>query len=77
MSNEPIPAVRSKPGEYFLAAETVHVGDRFFYRDSIYEIVGEPRRWGDGWMCLVRIIEGYKPGAEFNAMLRTGKPVDG
>lgn len=74
---EPIPAVRVKPGEYFLAAETVHVGDRFAYEGSVYQVVGKPLRVGPGWMAPVRVIEGLKPGAEFNAMLRTGKRVDG
>lgn len=75
--SKPIPAVRVKPGEYFLAAEKITVGDRFQYRDSVYEVVGEPHRWGDGWMTLVEIVEGYKPGARFNAMLRTGHRVEG
>lgn len=75
--SQPIPAVRVKPGEYFLAAETIKIGDRFQYLDSVYEVVGEPRRWGAGWMTLVEIIEGYKPGARFQAMLRTGHQVEG
>jgi hypothetical protein len=77
VSPEPIPAVRVKPGEYFLAAETVHVGDRFAYEDSLYEVVGKPLRVGPGWMALVRVVEGLRPGSEFNAMLRTGRRVDG
>jgi hypothetical protein len=37
---EPIRAERAAPGEYILAADTMGVGLRFFYRDSVYEVVG-------------------------------------
>ena len=70
---EPMPTERAAPGEYFLAEETVHVGPRFFYRDSVYEVVGEPRKWGAAWYA---IIERIKPGARFNAMLHAGKRVN-
>ena len=74
--DEPIPAERAAPGEYFLAAESVHVGLRFCYLDAVYEIVGEPREWGVAWYAVVEIVEGIRPGARFNAMLHTGKRVD-
>jgi len=74
--DEPIPAERTAPGEYFLATESVHVGLRFSYLDSVYEIVGEPRKSGLSWYAVVEIVEGIRPGAQFNAMLHTGKRVD-
>lgn len=77
MSNEPIPAVRVKPGEYFLAAESVAEGDRFEFQGAVYEVVSEPRKWGIAWVAMVRVIEGLRPGSEFRAMLHTGKKVDG
>ncbi|TCC19992.1 hypothetical protein [Kribbella sindirgiensis] len=73
--DDPIPAERAAPGEYFLAAESVHLGLRFFYRDSVYEVVEEPSRLGAAWYANVEIIEGGKPGARFKAMLHTGKRV--
>lgn len=73
--DEPVPAERSAPGEFFLAAETVHVGLRFQVRDALYEIVSEPARWGAAWTATVRILEGVKPGGEFRAMIRTGRRV--
>ena len=76
MSKPPIPAVMAAPGEFFLAAETVAVGDRFVVDYSLYEIVSEPRWLGQGWMARVTVVEGYRPGVEFNALLRTGRRVD-
>jgi hypothetical protein len=74
---EPIEAFRAKPGEYFLAAETVSVGDRFKVHDAIYEITTEPSKWGAAWVADVTVIEGLKPGSMFRAMLHTGRKVDG
>ncbi len=74
---EPVPAVRSKPGEYFLAAEHVEVGLQFQVPGALYEVTGEPRKWGIGWVAMVTVIEGLKPGIEFQAMLYTGRKVDG
>jgi hypothetical protein len=74
--SEPIEAVRAGPGEYFLATESVQLGLQFRVRDTVYEVAGEPRRWGAGWMAPVRVIEGPRPGGEFQAMLHTGSRVD-
>lgn len=74
---EPIEAVRAAPGEYFLAAETVSIGDRFKVRGAVYEVITEPTRWGISWMAQVRVIEGLKPGSEFRAMLHVGRKVEG
>lgn len=73
---EPVPAVRSAPGEYFLAAESVHVGQRFQFHDAVYEIVSEPTKWGIAWAATVRVIEGLRPGSEFRALLMTGRRVE-
>ena len=77
MSNDPILAVRAASGEFFLAAETNALGDRFFVDESVYEIVGEPTRTGPGWRALVRTVEGLAPGSEFNALLWSGRKVSG
>ncbi|WP_132190138.1 MULTISPECIES: hypothetical protein [Kribbella] len=77
MSNEPIPAVRVKPGEYFLAAEHVEVGLQFRYGDAVYEVMSEPKRWGAAWTATIRQIEGRRPGIEFRAILHLGRKVDG
>jgi hypothetical protein len=74
---DPIDAVRSKPGEFFLAAESVAVGDRFKVHDAVYEITGEPTRWGISWIAEVTVIEGLKRGSAFRAMLHTGRKVEG
>jgi hypothetical protein len=74
---EPVPAVRSKPGEYFLAAEHVEAGLKFWYGDAVYEVISEPKRWGAAWTATVRQIEGRRPGIEFRAMLHVGRKVDG
>lgn len=74
---EPIEAVRAKPGEFFLAAETVEVGLTFRAGGAVYEVTSEPRQWGAAWVANVRVIEGLKPGIELRAMLHTGKRVDG
>jgi hypothetical protein len=50
---EPIEAFRAKPGEYFLAAETVSIGDRFKVHDAIYEVTTEPSKWGAAWVADV------------------------
>lgn len=71
--DEPIKAVRSAPGEYFLAAEKVHVGLRFQVHDAVYEIVSEPARWGAAWTATAKIIEGLKPGGKSRAMIHTGR----
>lgn len=73
---DPIEAVRAKPGEYFLATDKVEVGLQFRVRDTVYKVTGEPRRWGPGWMAKVQILEGLRPGIEFQAMLRTGTRID-
>lgn len=75
--SEPIEAVRAKPGEFFLAAETVAVGDRFKVHDAIYEVTSEPTKWGISWVADVTVIEGLKPGSVFRAMLHTGRKVEG
>ncbi|TCN39806.1 hypothetical protein EV644_103108 [Kribbella orskensis] len=75
--SEPVPAVRSKPGEYFVAAERVEVDLQFWYGDAVYEVISVPRRWGAAWMATVRQIEGLRPGIEFRAMLHVGRKVDG
>lgn len=75
--SEPIEAFRAAPGEYFLAAETVSVGDRFKVRDAVYEVTSEPTRWGISWVADVTVIEGLKPGSVFRAMLHTGRKVEG
>lgn len=74
---EPIDAVRSKPGEFFLAAEHVEIGLRFRAGGAVYEVIGEPSKWGAAWAAKVKVIEGLKPGIELQAMLHTGKRVDG
>lgn len=70
-----VEALRSKPGEYFLAAERVHQGLRFRVRSAVYEVVTEPTKWGIGWSATVRVLEGLRPGSEFRALLFTGKKV--
>jgi hypothetical protein len=75
--SEPVEAIRSAPGEYFLAAESVEIGTRFRFRRAVYEVVEEPRRWGAAWFAKARVVEGVKPGSEFQAMLHTGKKVEG
>jgi hypothetical protein len=72
----PVLAVRSSPGEYFLASEEVHLGLRFRYRDALYEVISEPRRWGLDWAATVEVIEGLRPGIQFRALLRTGHRVE-
>jgi hypothetical protein len=52
---DPIEAVRAKPGEYFLATETVKIGLKFKAGGAVYEVVSEPKRWGIG---VARIGEG-------------------
>lgn len=74
--NSPVPALRVKPGEFFLAAETVHMGLRFDAEGDVYEVVGHPMRVGPGWMARVRKVAGAGPGGEHNALLHTGKPVN-
>jgi hypothetical protein len=74
---EPVPAQRARPGEYFLAAEHVEVGLRFEYQHAVYEVVSEPKKWGIGWVAMVRVIEGMRPGTEFRALLFTGRKVGG
>lgn len=74
--SDPIPAVRSAPGEFFLAAETVEVGLRFLLHDALYEVVSEPRKWGVAWVAQVRVIEGLRPGIQLQAMLHTGKKME-
>lgn len=74
---DPVEAVRSKPGEYFLAAEHVEIGTRFRYLDALYEVVSEPSRWGLAWVADLKVVEGLKPGSEFRAMLHTGRKVEG
>lgn len=74
---EPIPAVRAKPGEFFLAAETITVGDRFQAGDAVYEVASEPTKWGAAWVANVIIIEGFKPGGMLRAMLHLGRKVEG
>lgn len=76
VGNDPIPAVRVKPGEFFLAAETVRVGLQFDAEGDVYEVVGDPVRVGPGWMARVRRVGGPGPGGEHNALLHTGKRVN-
>lgn len=73
---EPIPAVRSKPGEFFLAAEVVEVGLRFQVFETVYEVVSEPRQWGIAWVAQVKVVEGLRPGIVLKAMLHTGRKVN-
>jgi hypothetical protein len=73
---EPIDAIRSAPGEYFLAAETVHVGLTFRAGGAVYEIITEPRKWGIGWSANITVIEGLRPGITLRALLFTGKKVN-
>jgi hypothetical protein len=75
--SDPIEAVRAAPGEFFLAAEQVAVGDRFRVLDAVYEVMSEPSQWGIAWVATVKVIEGLKPGSEFRAMLHTGRKVEG
>lgn len=75
--SDPIPAVRSKPGEYFLAAEKIAVGDRFQSRDAIYEITELTPIGGGGFMATIHMTEGRAAGKNFHAMLRTGRQVKG
>jgi hypothetical protein len=75
---DPVEAMRATPGEYFLAAEKVHVGMRFKTRDALYEIATEPTRWGISWIADLTVIEGLRAGATVHrAMLHTGKKVEG
>ncbi|MFC0623789.1 hypothetical protein [Kribbella deserti] len=74
--DEPIQAVRSAPGEYFLAAEEVHAGQTFKFRDAVYEIVTEPTKFGIAWSATVKVVEGLRPGSTFRAMLHTGRRVN-
>jgi hypothetical protein len=71
--NDPIPAIRVRPGEFFLAAEAVQLGLRFDADGDVYEVVGRPMRVGPGWMARVRKVAGSSPGLEHNALLHTGK----
>jgi hypothetical protein len=73
---EPVEAVRSKPGEYFLATEHVQVGLRFKVHGALYEITGEPTKWGIAYVADVTVIEGLRPGSVFRAMLHTGRRMD-
>ena len=75
--SDPIEAFRSKPGEFFLAAEKVAKGDRFQVRDVVYEVASDPRQWGVGWVATVKVVQGLRPGSEFRAMLFTGRKVEG
>lgn len=75
--NEPIEAVRAKPGEFFLAAEHVEIGLTFRAGGAVYEIMTEPTKWGAAWVATVKVLEGLGPGIELRAMLHTGKRVDG
>lgn len=74
--SEPIPAHRSKPGEFFLAAESVEIGLRFQVFDALYEVVSEPKKWGIAWVAQVEVIEGLHPGVVLQAMLHTGRKVN-
>lgn len=74
--SEPVEAVRSKPGEFFLAAESVEVGTRFRAGGALYEVMSEPTRWGAAWVATVKVIEGLRPGIELRAMLHTGRRVE-
>ncbi|TCC35085.1 hypothetical protein [Kribbella sindirgiensis] len=76
MGNDPIPAIRVKPGEFFLAAETVRRGLRFDAEGDVYEVVGAPARVGPDWLAKVRKVAGPGPGGEHNALLHTGKRVN-
>jgi hypothetical protein len=71
-----VEALRSKPGEFFLAAEQVHEGLRFRVHGAMYEVVSEPTKWGIGWSATVRVVEGLRPGSQFRALLFTGKRVE-
>lgn len=74
--NSPVPALRVKPGEFFLAAETVQMGLQFDAEGDLYEVVGRPVRVGPGWLARVRKVAGPGPGCEHNALLHTGKRVN-
>lgn len=74
--SEPVEAVRAKPGEFFLAAESVEVGTRFRAGGALYEVMTEPSKWGVAWVATVKVIEGLRPGSEFRAMLHTGEQVE-
>lgn len=76
VGNDPIPAIRVKPGEFFLAAEAVQRGLRFDAGGDLYEVVGEPARVGPGWLARVRKVGGPGPGGEHNALLHTGERVN-
>jgi hypothetical protein len=76
VDDEAVPAMRAKPGEYFLAAEHVEVGMRFRAGGALYEVMTEPSKWGAAWVATVKVIEGLRPGTEFRAMLHTGRRVD-
>lgn len=66
----PVPARRLRPAEYMLPAGTVvEVGLRFEYQGAVYEVIGEPRKWGIMWAVRVKQVEGLRPGIEFVAML--------
>jgi hypothetical protein len=74
---EPVEAIRAAPGEYFLAAETVHIGLRFRAGGAVYEITSEPRKWGISWVADLTVIEGFKPGSTVHrAMLHTGRKMN-
>jgi hypothetical protein len=73
VGNNPIPALRVKPGEFFLAAETVQLGLRFDAEGDVYEVVGQPMRVGPGWMARIRPVSGPGPGGEHTALLHTGR----
>jgi hypothetical protein len=66
----PVAARRLRPGEYMLPAGTVvEVGLTFEYLGAVYEVIGEPRKWGVQWAARVKQVEGLRPGMEFQALL--------
>ena len=73
---DPVEAQRLKPGEYRLATDHVETGMQFRYRDDLYEITGQPRRWGAAWYVAVTFIEDGERGATFNAMLHTTETLE-
>lgn len=74
---EPIDALRSAPGEYFLAAETVHVGLRFRSREAVYEVAEILAPVGTGVVvATIRMIEGRAAGKDFRATLHTGRKMN-
>lgn len=74
---EPVDAVRSRPGEFFLAAEHVEQGMRFRVQGGVvYEVVSEPKQWGAAVVAQVKVVEGLKPGTVLRGMLHVGRKVD-